>query len=52
MRYKIIITTPHKKSADAIWKMLNKHELYTKNKEPVSLSQVTEVCDECAKRGC
>lgn len=52
MRYKITVTTPHKPTADKIYEMLSKHPLYTKNKEPVSVNPVTEVCDECSKRGC
>lgn len=49
MQYKIVITSPDKKTIDKVYKMIQKSAIYN-SKEIVTLHPIKEVCDECAKR--
>jgi hypothetical protein len=49
MRYKIVITTPEKKTIEEVYHMIRESKIYNSTKI-VNLSPITEVCDECARR--
>jgi hypothetical protein len=49
MRYKIVVTTPELSTAKKIHALLCDSKIY-KGKEIITLSAITEVCDECAKK--
>ena len=49
MRYKIILTTPEKKTAEQVSKLIQESKIYN-SKNILSLSLIKEVCDECASK--
>ena len=49
MRYKIVITTPDKGTAQQLYDLIRETKLYN-SEAIISLNSVKEVCDECARR--
>jgi len=49
MRYKIVITTPDKSTADKLYNIIRETKLYN-SEAIITLQSVKEVCDECARR--
>jgi hypothetical protein len=48
MRYKITITTPEKETAEEVHRILAKSKIYNSSKVIMHLSDIKEVCEECA----
>jgi len=49
MRYKIVITTPEKDTAEKLYNIIRQTPIYN-SEAIITLNTVKEVCDECARR--